>query len=327
VSPRVSASVDRRDAVAGHAVSPPVTFVAPAVAGMPFVHHVPAGMRIRPSPDERWLGSRVTDAPIVVEHRVGPASTEGMRRITDEGPYAAHFPYLLDANGDVVVGFEGAIDLPGTGPTHGFRQLLRTDAAGHRYVLEYERELEADWLQWTWQRIVLMHALPARGRGLVAHGTGFLLPDGRAVLCPGVSGAGKSTLARALRADAGASARLLSDDRLALTAEADGPRLWGTPWPSQADALLADDGALGAVVLLRKGSGGLVRDVTPREASRQLMRTLGFPFWSEERLASSLALLERVLERARLVEFTWAPVPGEAARLIEALMRDDGGQR
>jgi hypothetical protein len=243
-----------------------------------------------------------------------------MRRVTDEGPYAAHFPYLLDEQGDVVVGFEGALDRPGTGPTHGFRQLLRTSQDGRRYVLEYERAAEADWLQWTWQRIVLMHALPSRGRGIVAHGTGFQLPDGSTVLCPGISGAGKSTLARALGTDAGDVVRLLSDDRLALTAEEGVPWLWGTPWPSQADVLAAADGPLAAVVLLRKGSGGIVREVAPREASRQLMRTLGFPFWSEERLAVSLALLERVLERARLLEFTWAPVPGEARRLVDALL-------
>jgi hypothetical protein len=304
------------------------TFAAPAVAGIPIVHHLPEGVQVRPSPDERWTGSRVTDEPLEIHHRVGDARTDGMRRITDEGPYAAHFPYLLDEHGDVAVGFEGALDLPGTGPTAGFRQLLRTSADGRRYVLEYERAEQADWLQWTWQRIVMMHALPSRGRGLVAHGTGFMLPDGRTVLCPGVSGAGKSTLARALAADAPELVRLLSDDRLALTDEEGTPTLWGTPWPSQADVLAAADGPLAAVVLLAKGRGGQVREVGAREASRQLMRTLGFPFWSESRLAGSLALLERVLERVRLLEFTWAPDPGESRRLVEALLddRERGGR-
>lgn len=309
---------DKTAAPAGAAEA--TTFAAPAVAGMPVLHRVEGAMVVRPTPDARWTGSRVNDAPIEIVHRIGPARTDGMRRITDEGPYAAHFPYLLDQNGDVVVGFDGALDLPGSGPTHGFRQLLRTSADGRRYVLEYERAEEADWLQWTWQRIVLMHALPSRGRGIVAHGTGFQLPDGSTILCPGVSGAGKSTLARALQADAAEMVRLLSDDRLALTGEGGVPWLWGTPWPSQADVLAPADGPLVAVVLLRKGSGGHVREVPPREVSRQLMRTLGFPFWSEERLGISLALLERVLERARLLEFTWAPVPGEARRLVDALL-------
>lgn len=294
---------------------------APAVAGIPFEHRLHEGMRIRETLDERWTGSRVVDEPIVIEHRVGPARTEGLRRITDESAYAAHFPYHLDDAGRVVVGFDGAMDLPESGPTHGFRQVLRADRDGRRYVLEYERAAEADWLQWTWQRIVLMHALPARGRGLVAHGTGIQLADGTVALCPGISGTGKSTIARALAADAPDLVTLLSDDRVALTAEPDGVRAWGTPWASQADAVGVGDGPLGAIVLLRRGTGADVREVTPREASRQLMRTLAFPFWDEAALASGFALLERLLEQARLLEFSWAPEPGASRRLVEALDR------
>lgn len=293
---------------------------APAVAGIPIEHHLPDGVQVRETVDARWTGSRVTDAPLVIAHGVGEARTDGLRRIADESAYAAHFPYHLDADGRVVVGFDGGMDMPGSGPTHRFRQLLRTDARGVRYEMEYERAAEADWLQWTWQRIVLMHALPARGRGLMAHGTGFQLPDGGVVLAPGISGTGKSTLARALAADAADVVRVLGDDRIALTDEGGRAWAWGTPWASQADAVAVGDGPLAAVVLLRRGSGGLVREVPAREAGRLLMRTLGFPFWDEAALSLGFTLLERVLEQARLLEFTWAPVAGESRRLVEALV-------
>jgi hypothetical protein len=49
------------------------------------------------------------------------------------------------------------------------------------------------------------------------------------------------------------------------------------------------------------------------------MRTLGFPFWSEAGLALAFERLERVLRGARLLEFSWAPLPGESRRLVEAL--------
>lgn len=294
-------------------------FAAPAVAGIPFVHELTDGIEVRRTPDARWTGSRVVDAPLMLRHVVGAARTDGLRRIADESAYAAHFPYHLDEAGDVVVGFQGAIDRPESGPTHAFRQLLRTSADGTRYTLEYSGAGEADWLQWTWQRIVLMHALPARGRGLAAHGVGFLLPSGGAVLCPGVSGAGKSTLARALAQDAGDVVRLLSDDRLALTEEDGEPWLWGSPFSSQADVVGMGDGPLVAVVLLHQGAGGRVREVPARDVARQLMRTLGFPFWSERALGAAFEQLERVLQRVRLLEFSWAPLPGESRRLVEAL--------
>lgn len=295
------------------------TWTAPAVAGMPFVHHVADGIVIRPSPDRRWTGSRIVDAPVQLYHRLGSARIEGLRRLTDESAFTAHFPYHLDERGNVVVGFEGALDMPATGPTHGFRQRLDASAAGDVYTLEYQQPVEADWLQWSWQRIVLMHALPARGRGLAAHGTGFVLDEEVGVLCPGISGAGKSTLARALRTDAPDAVRLLSDDRLAVTMEDAGVRLWATPWASQADVVGHGDAPLRAVVFLHHGPGTELRAVSAAGASRRLMRTLAFPFWSEPQMQVAFTLLERILATAQLFEYSWRPAAGHGEWLADAL--------
>lgn len=295
---------------------------APAIAGIPIVHELEDGLDVRPAPVDRWTGTRVEDAPLCVRHRLGVADATGLRRIASESAFASHFPYHLDAAGNVVVAFRGAMDFPGTGPTHEFRQLLRASPDGSRYELIYESAPEADWLQWTWQRIILMHALPSRGRGLAAHGCAFLLPDGGAVLCPGISGAGKSTLARGLAADAGDLVRLLSDDRPLLTREAEGaPRLWGSPWASQANVVDTGDGPLRAIVFIHHGGAPELREVAPGDAARRLMRTLAFPFWSEPLMDVAFALLDEMLAAARLYEFSYAPAPGATRWLAAELAR------
>ena len=72
-----------------------------------------------------------------------------------------------------------------------------------------------------------------------------------------------------------------------------------------------------------QGDELLLRRLAPTEddtsASRRLMRTLAFPFWSEPQLEAAFTLLDAMLQRARLLEFSWAPAPGATRWLVDAL--------
>lgn len=257
-----------------------------------------------------WSGSRPDDQPpIVLHHSRGPVSTAGFSPLA-RGPYPL-LHYLLDEQGQPAVLSAGA---------EGERHLLRTLRAGYEYELRHERWRDDPGWWWHWQRGVYMLALPARRRGVLVHATAFLLPDGRAVLCPGASGAGKSTLARQLRQDFGDGLVLLSDDRVIVTRDRSGaPRVWGTPWNSSAGAAHAGDGALGAVVFPSRGvTFGLARLPTV-DALQRLMRTVALPFWDQGAMDWALGVVDAVLATGSSWELTYAPAPGVGRALVQVL--------
>jgi hypothetical protein len=174
-------------------------------------------------------------------------------------------------------------------------------------------------MQSGWQRTIFMFALAARGRGVAAHACGFLLPDTRGVLSPGVSGSGKSTLARSLSIDAPEEVTVLGDDRIAVTEEATGLRIWGTPWHSTAGLASPLDGPLAAIVLVRHGSEPSVRAVPAREAARTLLRTLAFPFWDEAMMGTVMHVADRIATSVPAYEFSYAPGPGATRELLACL--------
>ena len=280
-----------------------------AVAGIPIVHHAPDGVAVRREIVAGWPGSRVTDEPIRIHHEVGDTSAEGLDPIVDAPPPLG--TYYRDAAGHLAVRSRGRGGyLP---------QLLRTSRPGYDYSLRYESVDDAARMQWGWQRTIFMFALTARGRGVAAHACGFLLPDGRGVLAPGISGSGKSTLARSLSQDAPGDVTVLGDDRIAVTEEPDGFRVWGTPWHSTARLASPLDGPLAAIVLVRHGRESAVRPVAPREVARALLRTLAFPFWDEALMAAVMQQADRIATSVPGYEFAYAPEPGAVRALLSAL--------
>jgi hypothetical protein len=166
-----------------------------------------------------------------------------------------------------------------------------------------------------------MLCLPLRGRGLVAHATGFLMPDGSAVLCPAVSGGGKSTLARMLSGRTDLGMTLMSDDRIAITEEATGIQLWGTPWHSSAGAATATDGPLRMIVFPRRGAEARLSPIPASLAVRRILRTIGLPFWDPVATDYALGLIDRIVTSVPCFEFAYTPSEGAGAALVRGLLR------
>jgi hypothetical protein len=286
------------------------------VAGIPIVHDVPPGLDVLARLSTPWIPGRVTDAPLRIVHEVGDEGVTG-REIEPPRTEESAYRYVIDEAGAIAVEMDGAVLLV-DGPRP-IRQRMRTRVPGAEYVLQYADPADAPLLQWSWQRTVFMDALTGRGRGVVAHGCGFVLPSGAGVLAPGVSGAGKSTLAGVLAADG--AARVLSDDRLALTSEREGLRVWGTPWPSAANLADSADAPLRALVFVRRGGDPVLHELRPVEALRHVLRALALPFWSRTLLDRSLPLVDRLLAETRAFEFAYAPVAGAGEHLASALER------
>ena len=290
--------------------------LAPAIAGIPIEHRSPPGVEIT-EVMAGWTGSRVTERPILVDHSVGPIDLSGLRLISPPPDGGYNFSYYLGANGRVVVGYRGAVELAG-GPTREFMQAMFVHEDGFHYELRYERAEESSLLQRLWLRTLFMHALPSRRLGLAAHGCGVLLRDGGTVLFPGVSGAGKSTLARQILDDGGDQV-LLSDDRLLLTVGESGLQLWGSPWFSRAMAGSPSDGPLRAAVFLHHGAAATVREIAAGDALRRVMRTLAFPFWDTNLMGPAFDLVDRLITSVPLYEFSYRPEAGSATFLFAEL--------
>lgn len=282
-----------------------------AVAGIPFVHAGPPGLQLPVRVTPSWPGTEVSDAPIRVYHSIGETLPGDLRPLLD-----APIPlgdYYIDERRDVAVRTQAA-DLPGYRP-----QLLRTRRKGFEYSLSYEDVSDSLRLQWGWHRTIFMLALPLRGRGLMVHSAGFLLPNGVGVVAPGVSGAGKSTLAQALIA-AGDGVAVVGDDRIAVTADQPRLRMWGTPWHSSAGAALAASGELGALVFVARGSGARLAPLPTGVALRRLLRTVGLPFWDPSATNFALKVIDRMVTEIPSFEFTYAPAPDAGQVLVDRLV-------
>jgi len=283
-----------------------------AVAGVPFVHSADAGLSLPRWITPSWTGSRVTDDPILVHHAVGETAPTDLFPLLDDAP--PYGEYYVDSDQQL------AIRSRGMGLSGDLPQLLRTRRGGFEYVVHYSREDDTLRLQWGWHRTIFMFALPARRRGVVAHAAGFVLPGGGGVLCPGVSGDGKSTLARTMLAEPGHRATVLSDDRVAVTNEHDGPRLWGTPWHSSAETASPLDAPFEAIVFMGRGRGAELARLPKRIALRRLLRTVAIPFWDSDATAFALATVDRIISDVPAFEFNYDPTPTAAEALVDGLI-------
>ena len=279
-----------------------------AVAGIPLLLEIDAGLVLRPEPPPPWAGSRLVEEPITLRHAVGDCSTAALRQVLAPSPSSS---YYVDEAGEVAVAFRSNVAV--MPPV-----LLRTIRPGLEYEVRYAfpppqvtRRGRADFS-------ALAFALGQRRRGFFAHSCGFLLPDGAGVLCPGVSGTGKTTLARLLgQLDAGVE--LLSDDRTVVTRDGEGARLWGSPFPGEAAVAGAGDGPLRAIVFPRHGTTFQVEEVAPTAAARRLRDTLALPLWSPDELADALDLLDRIVSTTLLLEIAYPPTAESARRLVDAV--------
>lgn len=284
-----------------------------AVAGIEFVHEGSPGLELPVQITPDWPGTRVCDAPIRVYHSVGDTTPRGLDPLLDAP--LPHGDYYLDERRDVAIRTQAA-DLPGYRP-----QLLRTRRRGFDYTISYEDPSDTLRLQWGWHRTIFMLALPQRARGLMVHATGFILPDGSGVLAPGISGAGKSTLAGTLQKHVGESVSVIGDDRIAVTDDGKGLRMWGTPWHSSAGAALPNEAGLAALVFVARGAGAKLANLRAGIALRRLLRAVGLPFWEPAGTAFALQIIDRMVTEIPCFEFTYAPSDRAGHVLVDSLTR------
>ena len=282
----------------------------PVIARIPIVSMVPSEISFAPTRSPAWNGAgHAHDAPLIIRHRI------------DEGTPPEIVRELARDEGGGVYFLDGANELAYAGHIGGgaTRQAMRTIRPGHEYAVSYETVDDLNRWEWVWRRAIFMFALASRERGLAAHGSVFLLPDGRAVLCPGVSGTGKSTLAKMLAADDSTGVRVLCDDRAALTSEDRGLWLWSTPWYSRAARAEEGDGPLAAVVLPRRGRDPVLKATAQAEVARELMRTLAFPFWNSALMPAALGMVDAITGSVPAFEFSYAPSPAAGHFLVKEL--------
>jgi hypothetical protein len=182
---------------------------------------------------------------------------------------------------------------------------IRKDAFGNRlpiYPLHYPLD-----------EVFMVHLL-ARGYGVEVHAAGVVLSDDRGWLLVGSSGAGKSTLAKLWLNAPGA--RLLSDERVILRAEADGVRMYGTPWHGEGQIANPGSARLERVLFLRHGERNELAPVARTAAVARLF-VCGFtPFHDAAGLDFSLGLLGRVASGCRCEEFGFVPDPSAVGFLL-----------
>ena len=279
------------------------TMLAP-VAGIAIEHEADAPIAFGDAPP--WAGSKPLAEPVRVRHRVWRPDRQGLRKLFDASPSCSYH----QSDDGVVVEFRGTAEgVPD--------QLLLASRPGYDYELAYASVPAMPMYQRAKDRTIYSMALAHRELGFIVHACGFLL-DGTGVLCPGLPSAGKSTMA-GLLARVEQPLTLLSDDRIALTGDGSGFRMWGTPWPGDAGVIGTGDGPLGAIVLMRHGSGSALRALEPQLGARRLLETLVLPLWDRTLLPGSLAFVDRLVRTVPMYELTYEPTVDAVATMLQRL--------
>ena len=278
------------------------------IAGVPIIHELTFPLELAPQSTVPWLGSRETDMPITVRHVVGDDDVSRFQLTLDTRPWQT---FYRDDAGETAVRFHYVNErIPAA--------TLRTIEEGTRYEMRYPEPPAGLVDNRGRDQLVLTVALPARRRGVMVHSCSLLLPDGNVLLCPGVSGRGKSTLARLVQ-ESGSGLDILSDDRNIVTVEQGSFRVWGTPWPGDANAALGSDGPLAGILLIGRNSEPRLTEATPADVAHLLLETVVIPLWKPELLDSTLDMVDRLTRSIPAYFFEYPTTPQSADWLVRRL--------
>ncbi len=162
--------------------------------------------------------------------------------------------------------------------------------------------------------LAMMHRL-ALGGGVELHSCGLATPDRRGYLFVGHSGAGKSTLGKLWLSER--NARILSDDRIIVTREANSFRIHGTPWHGEAGLAHNSNAELKAIFLIQHGQQNELVRVAPSQASAELFARSFVPWYRPESLGFSLAFMQSIVSSIPIYIFRCLPNP-TAIEFLEA---------
>jgi hypothetical protein len=174
-------------------------------------------------------------------------------------------------------------------------------------------------LEYPLDELLWIHRL-AMGQGVEMHGCGVITPDRRGFLLTGHSGAGKSTSARLWSAKS--AARVLSDDRIILRAEAGRIWMYGTPWHGDAGIAEADRFALDGIFVLEHGAANHPTPLHPTKASAELFARSFVPHHSVQGLTFVLEFFDKLTSMVPC--FSYSFVPDVSA--VEALLASSVGK-
>lgn len=161
------------------------------------------------------------------------------------------------------------------------------------------------------QFVCMLH-LATRG-GVIVHAAGMETARGGFVFA-GRSGAGKSTLSRQLAGREGV--RAFSDDRIVLRKIGGGFRMYGTPWPGEAEIAVNGWAPLERVLFLCKSPEDRLVPLTPGEAMERLMPVVSAPWFSRELIVPQLAFLDELLAAVPAFDLHFRPTPAVAELLL-----------
>lgn len=169
--------------------------------------------------------------------------------------------------------------------------------------------------------LLVFHRLALQGN-LLIHACG-VVRDGRALLFTGPSGAGKTTIARRMLEVGGCS--VLSDDRIAIRADADGFRVHGTPWHGDAPLSRADSARLAGIYAIHQTRTLAPLALSGVEAATAVLGNAFVPIHDRVAAARILELAEQLVNQvpitrlgcpndASVVDYVWGhPARASAA--------------
>ncbi len=161
---------------------------------------------------------------------------------------------------------------------------------------------------------ILTMTFLAPKKGVIVHAAGFHR-EGVGAFFAGVSGAGKSTLTELL---AGApDLAPLSDDRVIVRRSVNGARVFGTPWPGEADVAANHHAKLGAMVILRQANQNGFRELSPGQALERLLPTVSILWYDEELTTAALAWIDELLREVPAYELSFRRDGGVAETVDE----------
>jgi len=161
--------------------------------------------------------------------------------------------------------------------------------------------------------ITTMYALASR-QGLLVHGAGMVV-EGQGYLFVGRSGAGKSTISDLLRQNL-PGAQLLNDDRIIVRKQAEGWRLYGTPWSGRLETCHAGEAPLRGIFRLRHAPENRTTPMTPAESAETLLTVCSIPWYDRPVMDALLPLVEQLAKNHPLANLDFRPDPSVVARLF-----------
>lgn len=142
------------------------------------------------------------------------------------------------------------------------------------------------------------------GLGMLFHAAGVIY-QGQGYLFTGHGGAGKTTTSRLWRAYP--DVRVVNDDKVIVRKEADGFRLYGTPWHGEGGMALPDSAPLKRVFILKQAAQNTTTPLQPIQAVSGLLTRAFIPLWDAEKMTNTLEFLDELCQAIPCQELGFLP--------------------